>query len=147
GSVTTINEQRNAATGAARLEYRQGDRRVALDGFVDNRHYVSPPSDELATTTFLMIDREATERATAKYDDKVGKLQLQAQGWVDPLYRRSRTFMDAAFTNEVLLEDLSALRTGGTALVTRPIGKEWRWAASSSVNYESVVVSDLHSNR
>src|SRR5262249_10842990 len=60
---------------------------------------------------------------------------------------RSRTYMDAAFTNEVLLEDLSALRSGGMALVTRPIGKEMRWAASASVNHESVVVSDLRSNR
>jgi outer membrane receptor protein involved in Fe transport len=147
GMASTVNEQRNAESGAARLEYRQGTRRLAVDGFVDNRHYLSPPSDELTTATFLMIDREATERAAAKYDDQIGKLQLQAQGWVDHLYRRSRTFMDAAFTNEVLLEDLSALRSGGMVLVTRPIGKDLRWAASGSVNHESVVVSDLRGDR
>ena len=42
----------------------------------------------------LMIDRETTQRVSAKVDDQSGKLQLQAQGWVHHLYRRSRYFAD-----------------------------------------------------
>jgi outer membrane receptor protein involved in Fe transport len=141
-----VDEARHAATGAARLEYRAGDRRLAVDGFVDDRHYVSPPDDEMAGFAILVVDREATERATAKYDDRLGKLQFEAQGWIDHLYRRSRYFVGADLANQTLLEDLSALRTGGMALVTHPLGKAARWAASVHVDHESATVSDLRGN-
>src|SRR5262245_58645643 len=38
----SIGEQRRSATGSSRLEYRTGDTRVVVDGFLDDRHYVSP---------------------------------------------------------------------------------------------------------
>lgn len=133
-SNASIGEQRRAATGSARLEYRQGDRRVVADGFLDDRHYVSPPSEESATTPILMIDRETTLRTSAKADIERDKLQLQAQGWVHQLARRSRYFRDAAFTDEASFETLRAVRTGAMALATHPIGKRSRWAASTSVD-------------
>ncbi len=144
-SLTSLDEERNMATGAARLEYRKGDQRLAVDGFIANRHYISPPDDETPGVAILVVDREATETASAKYDDKIGKLQVQAQGWVDHLYRRSRSFVGAELNNQVLLEDLSALRSGGMALVTQPIGKDWRWAVSAAVDHENVTVSDIRS--
>jgi len=53
----TIGEHRYATTGSGRLEYRKGDRRIAADGFIDNRHYISPPSD-INRSSILMIDRD-----------------------------------------------------------------------------------------
>lgn len=139
-----LDEARHLANGAARLEYRDGDHRFRVDGFLDDRHYISPPDDEQAGFAILVIDREETERATAKYDDKIGKLQVEAQGWVDHMYRRTKSYVGGALSNETGLEDLSALRTGGMALVTRPIGKDARWAASVTTSHESATVSNLH---
>ena len=47
---------RHDASGAARLEYRDGERRAVIDAFLDDRHYVVPPSENSAA--FLLIDRE-----------------------------------------------------------------------------------------
>ncbi|HEY5950168.1 MAG TPA: TonB-dependent receptor plug domain-containing protein [Kofleriaceae bacterium] len=130
----SLGENRHASSGAARLEYRKGDNRLALDGFVDDRHYVSPPSE---TSSILLIDRETTGRALAKGDIKRDKLQLQGQAFVQTLHRRSRNFMDAQLTVEQRSEELSALRVGGLALATRPIGKDARWVASTSIARDS----------
>jgi outer membrane receptor protein involved in Fe transport len=128
---TIFDEGKRAATGSTRLEYRKGNRRVALDGFLDDRHYIAPPGD---TGTILMVDRETSMRAAIKADDKVGNLQLQAQSFVHSLDRRSRFFLDPAFSNELNFEDLSATRVGGMALATAPFAKDFRWAASAVFN-------------
>lgn len=142
----TLSEQRHTATGSARLEYRSDRDRVVVDGFIDDRHYVSPPSDEFANNTILLIDREATQRGSIKADVSRGKLQLQAQGWVHHLQRRSRYFRDPELTDLASLEDLGAFRVGGMALATRPIGKRARWAASASLDYNAVAVRDRIGN-
>jgi outer membrane receptor protein involved in Fe transport len=129
-----LGEDRHAATGAARLEYRDGKQRVALDAFLDDRHYVSPPSE---TSSILLIDRETSSRASAKADLERDKLQLQGLAFVAGLHRRSRSFMDAGLTMQQKTEDLSALRVGGMVLATRPIGKDMRWVASSSIARDS----------
>lgn len=138
----SLGEQRRAATGATRLEYRDGDTRLVVDGFLDDRHYVSPPSEENATAPILLIDRETTMRASAKGDVKRGKLQLQAQSWVHQLERRSRYFRDPAFTDQSSFESLRALRTGGMALATHPIGKDMRWAASATIDRSAADVTN-----
>ena len=74
-----LNENRHAGTGAARLEYRDGNDRVVVDGFLDDRHYISPPSE---TSSIWMSDRETSERLSAKGDFQRGKLQLQTQAYV-----------------------------------------------------------------
>ena len=130
-----IGEDRHSSSGAARLEYRAGGRRVVVDGFVDDRHYLQTPGDVPAA--FILTDREASQRISAKADDKLGKLQLQAEGWFHHLTRRNRTFTDPAFGNQVLSDDLAATRSGGMVLATRPITKEWRWAASTVVDHET----------
>ncbi len=136
----TFDEGRRAATGSTRLEYRKGDRRVAVDGFLDDRHYVAPPGDSGA---ILLIDRETTYRGSAKVDDKVGTLQLQGQTWVHSLERRSRFFLDPAFTDQLQSENLQATRVGGMALATAPITKDYRWAASATFDREHARVTNM----
>ncbi|HMG24230.1 MAG TPA: TonB-dependent receptor, partial [Kofleriaceae bacterium] len=138
----SIGEHRYAATGSGRLEYRDGDRRVAVDGFLDDRHYVSPPSDTLRGT-ILMIDRETTARASAKADDRIGTLQLQGQLWTHYLERRSRSYVDPSLGNTVQVENLKALRSGAAALATQPFLRDFRWAASATVDFEKAAVSDI----
>ncbi|HEY0189492.1 MAG TPA: TonB-dependent receptor [Kofleriaceae bacterium] len=140
--AATIGEDRRAATGSARLEYRDGERRIAVDGFLDDRHYVAPPSDEVRST-ILLIDRETTARANIKYDDKLGALQLQGEGWTQYLERRSRFYSDPQMTNESQLENLKALRTGANALVTAPFWHDFRWALATTVDFEKAAVSNI----
>jgi outer membrane cobalamin receptor len=137
-----IGEDRRAVTGTGRIEYRDGDRRVVLDGFLDDRHYVSPPSDTMRST-ILLIDRETTARASAKADDKIGALQLQGQVWTQYLERRSRYYSDPDLTSELQIEDLRALRSGAMALATRPFLRDFCWALSTTVDFERAVVSNI----
>ncbi len=134
--LPSLPEQRHAADGSARLEYRDGDRRVALDFFIDDRHYIPPPADD-ASANFQIIDRETEKRANIKADDKWGDYQVQAAGWIHSLDRTTLDYADAEFLMKTGSEVLTALRTGGEALVTRAIGKDWRWAASANVEHDS----------
>jgi outer membrane receptor protein involved in Fe transport len=138
----TIGERRHASTGSGRLEYRKGARRIVADGFIDNRHYISPPSDTVRSS-ILMIDRETSARASIRGDDRFGSLQLQAQAWTHYLMRRSRLFADPALNSEQQVENLKSLRSGAMALATRPFWKEFRWAASTTVDFEKAVVSNI----
>jgi hypothetical protein len=139
--AATIGDQRRSASGAARLEYRKGDRRLAVDGFVDDRHYLAPPNED-DRANILMIDRETSARAQIKVDEKLGRLQLQGSYFVHWLHRTSRRFDDAALMNEVAVEDLEAIRSGGSILVTQPIDKEWRWVASVAASRDKALVFD-----
>jgi len=134
-----FGERRGQAPGGKRLGCGAGASRVVLDGFLDDRHYVSPPSEDSAT--ILLVDRETTSRVSAKVDTRRGPLQLQAQGWAHYLTRRSRYFRDPALTDMSSFESLRALRMGGMALATRPVGKDARWAVSTSVDRASAEVT------
>jgi outer membrane cobalamin receptor len=139
----SIEDDRRSATGAARLEYRDGDRRIALDAFADLRRYVSPPSDELASALILVVDRETTNRVALSYDDRLAadpKLQLRAQAWFHAAHRRSRNYRDAALEDEATSEDLHAVRTGGMLLATRPLGPRWRWVGAFTLDHERALV-------
>ncbi|HSD88505.1 MAG TPA: TonB-dependent receptor, partial [Kofleriaceae bacterium] len=133
-----LGENRHAATAASRLEYRDKTSRFVLDGFLDDRHYVSPPSE---TSSILLIDRETTERVSAKGDIQRGKLQIQSQAFLHHLHRISRNFMDANLTVQQRLENLLASRVGAGTLVTQPINKEARWTASASVARDSATAT------
>ena len=143
--AATIGDQRRAATGAGRLEYRKGDRRIAADGVLDDRHYVAPPNED-DRANILMIDRETSARAQIKADDKFGKLAVQGQYFVHWMHRRSRRFDDPALMNEVSAENLYAIRSGGSLLATQPIDKEWRWAASVSASRDKALVFDQNND-
>ncbi len=141
----TIGDQRRSASGGGRLEYRKGDRRIAVDGFIDDRHYLAPPNED-TRANILLIDRETSARAQIKADEKIGKLQLQGLYYVHWLHRTSRRFDDAALMNEVAVEDLEAIRSGGSVLATRPINTEWRWAASVAASRDKALVFDASYN-
>ncbi|MBV8757436.1 MAG: TonB-dependent receptor, partial [Deltaproteobacteria bacterium] len=135
----TLHDDRHDANGSMRLEYREGDRRVAIDGFVDDRHYLSPPSD-VVDTAILLIDKETSARASIKADDKRGAMQLQAEASVDYLGRTSRKFTDRNLLDQNTVEDISALRTHAMALATAPFHKDFRWVGSLHVVHESATV-------
>ncbi|MDB4963917.1 MAG: TonB-dependent receptor [Myxococcales bacterium] len=137
----TVGEARRAATGAGRLEYRKGNRRIVVDGFLDDRHYIAPPSDT-TRSSILMIDRETSARASAKADDSIGTLQLQGQYWVHYLHRRSRQFVDPQFLDQVAKENLFSIRSGGRLLATRPFKKDFRWVTSTVIDHEKALVFD-----
>lgn len=137
----TIDEGRRATTGSTRLEYRRGDRRIAVDGFLDDRRYVMPPSD--AGSFVQAIDRESSARASVKADDRYGALQVQGQGWVHWLRRRSRTYADAQMETQTAAENLRAWRTGGMLLATAPVRRDFRWAASAVLDHERAEVTSL----
>lgn len=139
----SLVDRRHAATGAARLEYRNGSDRIVVDGSIDDRHYLSPPSDDSASSTFLLVDREAAQRVSVKADVERDKYQFQSQGWVHHLYRLSHYYRATDFDGLAALEDLNALRVGGMALATHPIGKRARWAASATIDYNAISVRDL----
>jgi hypothetical protein len=136
----SVGEGRRAATGSSRLEYRKGNRRLVLDGFLDDRHYLAPPGDSGA---LLMIDRETTWRVSAKADDKIGNLAVQGQSWAHRLNRRSRNFRDPGLSDQFAAEDLNATRVGGRALLTQPVRKDFRWAASATIDREQASVDNL----
>ena len=118
----TIDRSGYSSTGAARLEYRDGELRVVGDAFVDDRHYLAPPA-ETTIADYLLIDREQTERASLKADDKIDDVQVEAQAWLYALHRISRYFSDPDLINVVETENLDSLRMGGMALVTKPFAK------------------------
>ena len=130
----SIGEGRHSATGAARLEYRRGPRRLVLDAMADDRGYLSPPNE--LGTAFLLVDRETTYRLTTKLDDTIGKLQLQAQGFASSLARDSRNFASPDMIEQTRSESLAASSFGGRLLATRPFSRDFRWAASVTADHE-----------
>jgi hypothetical protein len=135
----TVANDLKATTGAMRVEYRDGGRRIAFDGYADDRRYVSPPSDELATALIVAMDGQTTGRASVSYDDELGaskKLQVQARAWADAVTQTSRNYSDYALTAVANTEQLFSARTGAMALFTRPIGRLARWVASVTVDHD-----------
>jgi outer membrane receptor protein involved in Fe transport len=138
-----IDDGRRASGGAARLEYRDGERRLVIDAYLDDRNYILPPNEsEDAILAIMLIDRETSTRASAKYDDRIGKLQLQGQAWAHALHRRTRFFSDVAMTDNYRVEDIDATRLGAMALVTAPFAKGYRWVASSTLSREDATVTE-----
>ena len=62
--------------------------------------------------TFRHLDSSTAIKDYAH--DKIGKLQVQAQGWAHQLNRKSRFFQDPELLNQQQIEDLKATRIGGT---------------------------------
>jgi hypothetical protein len=139
----SIDDGRRAATGSARLEYRDGDRRIALDGFIDDRNYILPPNeDDGAILSIQLIDRETSMRSSVKIDDKIGKLQLQGQAWAHSLSRRTRFYSDVAMTDNYRIEEIDATRIGAMGLITAPFRKGFRWVASTTIGREDATVTE-----
>ena len=96
------------------------------------------------TSTILMIDRETTARASTKIDAQRDKLQLQAQGWVATPRRGARaTSATRRSRPRQQTEDLKAMRIGGMALATHPIGRMRGGPRRRSVEHDNATVSDI----
>jgi TonB-dependent Receptor Plug Domain/TonB dependent receptor len=135
-----LDEQRRAATGAGRLEYRDGDLRIAIDGTLDDRrHFAS--SNTVVPSSILLIDYDTTARVSAKLDDKIGALQLQGQVWSQYLSERGRFFVDPALTTQNRVDTLKALRSGLMVLATRPFLGDFRWTGSVMLDFAKDVLS------
>ena len=136
-----LDEQRRAATFAGRLEYRDGDLRIAIDGALDDRHLVAP-SNTVEPSSILLIDYESSARVSARLDDKIGALQLQGQVWSQYLSERARFFVDPALTNQTRIDTLKAVRSGVMALATRPFLGDFRWTGSVMLDFAKDVLSN-----
>ena len=142
GGLMKLSDPAHDTNGSTRVEYRTGHGRVAIDGFLDYRHYFIEPSE--AQLAFQLVDRETSARESIKADDKVwGDYQIQGEMWSHYLHRRTLGYTDQTYTTENAYEDLTGWRNGGQALITHAIGKDWRWAASTTVDYESATVGTL----
>ena len=142
GGAMTLPDNAHDTNGSTRLEYRNGDARVAVDGFIDDRHYVIPPNEQ--QLGFQMVDRETSGRVSVKADDRVwGDYQVQGEAWSHYLHRRTIGYTDQTLATQNTFENLDGWRNGGQALITHAIGKEWRWAASTTADFESATVGTL----
>lgn len=141
----TIGEGRRAATGSGRLEYRKGARRVAVDGFLDDRSYLAPPAVD-TRSNLMLIDRETSARGQIKADDKIAGVQVQGQYWIHYLHRRSRQFADVTLMDQLSKENLFALRSGGRMLATRAFKKDYRLAGAVVIDREKALVFDKDNN-
>jgi hypothetical protein len=141
--VGAVPEDHRATSGAVRVEYRRGDRRVVLDGALDHRGYVVPPSED-QPGDILVVDGETSLRVGAQLEDRIGRWQLESHGYAQSMARRSRYYPDATLMTPSAREDLAALRTGGAALATRPIGTTARAIASLAFDHESADVTTDH---
>lgn len=154
GATLGLGEARRAATFAARLEYRDrmpadarpATRRLVIDGFVDDRHYLAPPS-ETKVGTLLLIDREQTQRVIVGGDANLQRWQAQTRVWGQQLTRRSVLFRDGTQQEVAQKEDLSAQRLGLSALATRSLSPRWRLTAATFVDGEHAAVRDGFGNR
>ena len=106
---------------AARVPRRRS-RASRSTAFVDDRHYISPPSDVNAGRS---CHRSGDHRARhAKADDKPRQLQLQAQALFHHLFRRSRTFSRSRADAPRRRRGYRATRIGGDGARDAPFGKE-----------------------
>ncbi|MEO7730686.1 MAG: TonB-dependent receptor plug domain-containing protein [Kofleriaceae bacterium] len=135
----TLDEQRRAATGGGRLEYRAGDLRIVLDGALDDRRHVAS-SNTVAPNAILLLDYETTARFAGRLDERIGALQLQAQVWSQYLSERARFFTDPALTIQPRLDTRKALRSGLLTLATRPFWTDFRWTGSTTLDFTKSVV-------
>lgn len=134
-----LGEDRQQAAGAVRLEYRDGDRRAALDGALETGGYLTPPrADDV--TGILLIDDDTRVRTSLTVDDIVRDWRLQGRSYLHYLSRDSRVYDDPELAALVRRERLTARRFGGGVLANRPIGRRAQAITSLVVDTEQVSV-------
>jgi hypothetical protein len=138
----SLGERRHAADGAGRLEYHDGNLRIAVDGSIDDRHFVAPP-DDAKRGPIVLVDRDTTARAQVRADDQLGALELAAQAWTQYGDQRTRSFADPALSVQQAVENFQAVQSGAAALASRPFLEVFRWAGSATALFEKVAASDI----
>ncbi|HEY4055643.1 MAG TPA: TonB-dependent receptor plug domain-containing protein [Kofleriaceae bacterium] len=134
-----VDEDRRAAAGSARLEYRDGARHITLDGTLDDRHFIAPLGD---LPRLLVLDRDLNARTQLTADDKVGTLGVHGEYFLHYLHHSSHQFADADLTDERSAENLEAYRSGGMLAATRPFFHDLRWTASVSAEHDKTLTVD-----
>jgi outer membrane cobalamin receptor len=135
-----LAERRRAATAGARLEYRDGDRRIVVDGAFEDRRHVAP-SNTVLPGTILLVDRETAARVSATVEDRIGALQLQGRVWSQYVNERARYFVDPALTMQSRIERVKAVRSGVMALASRPFLRDFRWTGSITLDFEKAATA------
>jgi len=143
GDLKTLGEDKNDTTGALRLEYRDGDRRVAADVWAEQRSFLVPPGED-GQMAILSVDGEQAARAGIQADDTFGKLELQGHAYVHLLSRASTYYTDAALADVSNTEDLAAMRSGIGLLANRPLRKSMQLIASANLESEGADVTAMN---
>lgn len=130
-----LDENRRQSIGAARIEHRDGPRRVVADLWMQNQSYVVPPAEE-EPGDMLVIDGESQGRIGISADDRVDDWRLQARGHYQILSRRSTYYDDPELTMEIRGEDLEARRAGAALLANRAVGPTLHLIAALNADTE-----------
>ncbi len=132
-SPASLDEDRRDASGALRVEYRRGRRRLVVDGFAQQRHFVVNPgaSDTVLTR---VIDRQRAARLGVVGDLPVHSFQLQGRFHLHQTSERSTSYRDPTLAERVRGETLDATSIGGGLLLSRPIGRRIGLVASADLD-------------
>ena len=137
---TTLDEDRQNVSGAARLEYRKGTRRVVTDAVIDYRSYVVAPGED-GLDDILVIDGESAGRIGVTADDYIGDWRLQGRAYAHLLTRESTYYVDPQLEMVARTEDIDASRAGVGAVINHPIGRHMQYIASAVIDTESADVA------
>ena len=137
-----LDEQRQQAAGAIRLEYRRGKRRVVGDLWAQHRGFMVPPGED-GQMDILIVDGETAARASIAADQPVGAMQLRGRAYLHGLTRDSSYYADASLGQTTRTETLDAYRLGLSLLGNRPLRKTMQLVASASLDSEGADVGDM----
>lgn len=86
-----IDENRHDITGATRIEYRRGTRRLVTDLSIQTRRYAVSPK-ELENADIRIVDGETGGRVGVVADDQFGVWRVQGNAFAQVLDRESHDF-------------------------------------------------------
>ena len=86
-----IDENRHDITGATRVEYRRGERRVVADLSIQTRRYAVSPK-ELENAEIRIVDGETGGRVGVVADDHLGAWRVQGNAFAQVLNRESHDY-------------------------------------------------------
>jgi outer membrane receptor protein involved in Fe transport len=136
--TTVIDEDRVQSVGAARIEYRKGDRRLVTDLWTQQGAFAVAPKNVTGTSnSYTVIDGETQGRLGVAYDDKVDDLKIQARAHIHLLTRDTSYYSDAALTMQTNVEKLNGSRSGLAFLANRELGERWQMIGSANLESDS----------
>jgi outer membrane cobalamin receptor len=142
GSQRSLDEDRRAAIGALRFEWRRHEvARVVIDASAQHRSFVPPPGDD-GSLDVLVIDGETTARLGAAADLDRDGYRLHGRAYTQILDRDSTYFADATLSDEQRGEHITGNRSGAALLLNRPHTRTLHVVAAATVDTEAADVED-----
>ncbi len=135
GQPGRLDEDRQNAGGAMRLEYRKGTRRGVLDVAARTGGYIVPPSEAI-TDEVVHVAAADDARVGLAVDDQAGRFRLQGRAYGYATRKNTEFFADATMAEVARVEDATAATFGGRFLVNRPIGNSLELLGSASLDAE-----------